>query len=587
MQKVNLEDELQRSYGAVVHLDSRDRVVQLETEALPDVDVADEGNARYGLATTDVPHRRLVGIESPGFADVWIVDLRTGERRQVARERRVVWSHLSPGGEFAAWYDADERHWFAVETDGTDVVNLTAGIPHAVWDEQDDHPMPPFPYGIAGWTEDDEALLVYDRFDIWAVDPEGRRSARRLTDGFGREHGIELRYVDLDREERTVDPDATLLLSAFDVKTKEAGFFRDRVAGDEAPARLVYGPKHYGRPSKAEDADVLLYTREDVAEFPDLWLASTSFEDPVKLSEANPQQAEYNWATVEPVEWLSADGIPLQGLLYKPEDFDPSRRYPMMVNFYERDSDELYHHFPPLPHRSVIRPTFYASRGYIVFMPDIIYEDGYPGESALDAVMPGTLMLAAEPWVDEENVGVQGHSWGGYQIAYMITRTDFFKAAEAGAPVANMTSAYGGIRWGSGLSRIFQYERTQSRIGGSLWDETERYLENSPLFNLDRVKTPLLIMHNDEDHAVPWEQGIELFMGLRRLDKPVWMIVYNDELHWPTSEAEKRDWNIRMQQFFDHYLKGAPAPRWMTEGIPATEKGRTLGLEAEGPDGGP
>jgi dipeptidyl aminopeptidase/acylaminoacyl peptidase len=342
----------------------------------------------------------------------------------------------------------------------------------------------------------------------------------------------------------------------------------------------VWDRKQFGRPVRADDAAALLYTREDVAEFPDLWVADGGFGDPVKVSDANPQQAEYNWATVEMVEWLSADGLTLQGLLYKPEDFDPSRTYPMMVTFYERDSDNLYAHHPPLPHRSVIRPTFYASRGYLVFVPDIAYQDGYPGESAMDAIMPGTLKLAAEPWVDEDNVGVQGHSWAGYQIAYMVTRTDFFKAAGAGAPVANMTSAYGGIRWGSGLSRMFQYERTQSRIGTSLWENRDRYIENSPLFLLDRVNTPLLIMHNDQDGAVPWTQGIELFMGLRRLGKPAWMIVYNDEPHWPTTEPNKRDWNIRMQQFFDHFLKGAPAPEWLVEGVPATEKGRTLGLEA-------
>jgi dipeptidyl aminopeptidase/acylaminoacyl peptidase len=328
---------------------------------------------------------------------------------------------------------------------------------------------------------------------------------------------------------------------------------------------------------------VLLWTREDVAEFPDLWVSGPEFQDARRMSDANPQQAEYNWATVELVEWLSADGVPLQGLLYKPADFDPSASYPLMVNFYERDSDNLYRHFPPLPHRSVIRPTFYASRGYIVFMPDIVYRDGYPGESALDAVVPGVLKLVEErPYIDRARIGVQGHSWGGYQIAYMVTRTDLFAAAEAGAPVSNMTSAYGGIRRGTGMSRMFQYERTQSRIGGSLWEKPELYLENSPLFELERVTTPILMMHNTHDAAVPFEQGIEMFVGLRRLGKPAWLIDYNDGLHWPVTPATIRDWNIRMQQFFDHFLKGAPAPEWLENGIPATEKGRTLGLEPAG-----
>jgi dienelactone hydrolase len=578
MQLVNAEEERKRTYQAVVHLDRRDRIVQLATPDLPEVRVGADGDADVALAETDLPYRGLVGIEAPGFSDLWLVDVRDGSRRKVVESRQVGGAALSPGARFASWYDFVDRQWYGVETARGEPRVLTAGIPFPLWNEADDRPMTPTPYGRAGWTDGDRHLLVYDQYDIWAVDPAGRAAPRRITDGTGRERSIRFRYVDLDPTEPAIGRDAPLLLSAFHEGTKDAGFFRGHVAGSP-PEELVFGPKRYNRPVRAENDGALLYTREDVAEFPDLWLAGPWLEAPARVSRANPQQLEYNWATVELIEWVSTDGVPLQGLLYRPEDFDPTRRYPMMVYFYERSSDGLHQHTPPLPHRSVIRPTFYASRGYIVFVPDIVYQEGYPGKSAMDAVMPGTLMLAAEPWVDEHNVGVQGHSWGGYQIAYMVTQTNFFRAAGAGAPVANMTSAYGGIRWQTGTSRIFQYERTQSRIAGSLWEQRARYIENSPLFFLDRVETPLLIMHNDEDGAVPFEQGIELFMGLRRLGKPAWLVNYNDQPHWPVTAANIRDWNIRMQQFFDHYLKGAPAPMWLSEGIPATEKGRTLGLE--------
>ena len=579
MQLERLEEERERSYLAVALLD-RDRVVQLASPALPEVEVGSRGDADVALAETGVPYRGRIGIDAPGYSDLWLIQVPTGERRRVLEQRQVAGAALSPESRYVAWYDYGQRNWFALPVAGGEPVNLTAEIPYPVWEVEADRPMAPGPYGAADWTEDDEELLVYDRYDIWAVDPARPASPRRITEGLGREQRLRLRPVDLDSEERALDPSSPLLLSAFDLQTKDAGFYRDRIGGDQPPERLVYAPKRFGRPERAEEAGVLLYTREDVAEFPDLWVAGLDFRDTRRISDANPQQEEYEWATVELVEWLSSDGEPLQGLLYRPEDFDPSERYPMMVYFYERNSDNLHEHTPPLPHRSIIRPTFYASRGYIVFIPDITYETGYPGESAMDAVMPGVLRLAEEPWVDEHNVGVQGHSWGGYQIAYMVTQTDFFKAAGAGAPVANMTSAYGGIRWGSGMSRMFQYERTQSRIGGSLWDEPLRYIENSPLFYLEEVETPLLIMHNDQDGAVPWYQGIELFMGLRRLGKPAWLINYNEQPHWPVTAANIRDWNIRMQQFFDHFLKGAPAPVWLAEGIPATDKGRTLGLEA-------
>jgi dipeptidyl aminopeptidase/acylaminoacyl peptidase len=579
MQLVNAERERTRTYEAVVHLGRGDRVVQLATEAMPTVQTGDRGNADFAMAETDVPYRQLVGFETPGFSDLWLIDVRDGQRRKVVENRQVGMAGLSPGGRYLAWYDFADRHWQAIETARDRRVVLTADIPFPVWSEDHDLPMLPGPYGRAGWTEGDLDLLVYDRFDIWAVDPAGRDAPRPITNGLGREWDIQLRHIDLDPTAPAISREEPMLLSGFHVRTKDAGFFRADIMGGHALQELVWGPKSYGRPVRAQGGDALLYTRQDVVEFPDLWTAGPWLEGATRVSHANPHQADYNWASAELVEWHSTDGTPLQGILYRPEDFDPSRAYPLIVYFYERSSDGLHQHIPPLPHRSVIRPTFYASRGYLVFVPDIVYQQGYPGKSAMDAVMPGVLRLAAEPWVDESNVGIQGHSWGGYQIAYMITRTNFFKAAGAGAPVANMTSAYGGIRHETGLSRVFQYERTQSRIGGSLWEQTPRYIENSPLFFLDRVRTPLLIMHNDGDGHVPFQQGVELFIGLRRLGKPTWLINYNDQPHWPVTAANIRDWNIRLQQYFDHFLKGAPAPAWMVDGIPALEKGRTLGLD--------
>jgi dipeptidyl aminopeptidase/acylaminoacyl peptidase len=305
-----------------------------------------------------------------------------------------------------------------------------------------------------------------------------------------------------------------------------------------------------------------------------------------KVSEANPQMAEYRWGTAELTHWQSTDGRPVAGLLFKPDDFDPSEKYPMMVYFYETNSDGLHSFRRPFGGGSSISVSFYVSRGYVVFIPDIHYRDGYPGESAFDCIVPGVQSVVAQGFIDSERIGVQGHSWGGYQIAYLVTKTDIFAAAEAGAPVSNMTSAYGGIRWASGLSRMMQYERTQSRIGGTLWDKLQLYMENSPLFSAPRVNTPLLMLHNDEDGAVPWYQGIEYFVALRRLQKPVWMLNYNGEAHGLRKYPNQKDWQQRMQQFFDHYLIDAPAPVWLEEGVPAVKKGRTLGLEyvSEQPD---
>jgi dipeptidyl aminopeptidase/acylaminoacyl peptidase len=291
------------------------------------------------------------------------------------------------------------------------------------------------------------------------------------------------------------------------------------------------------------------------------------------VTDANPQQAQYAWPTAELFEWTSDDALPLQGIVYKPAGFDPSKKYPMVIYYYESLSDNLHQYNAPAG-RNVINPTVYASNGYVVFFPDIAYTTGYPGQSALKSIVPAVHKLADQGLIDIKRVGIAGQSWGGYQSAYIITQTPLFAAAFLGAPVANMTSAYGGIRWESGNSRVQQYERGQSRIGGTLWSSTMKYIENSPLFYVDRVQTPVLIMSNDGDGAVPWYQGIELFIGLKRFGKEAYFVDYNGDAHNPRKRANQLDVDRRMQQFFAAKLKGEPAPEWMEKGIPFLNKGR-------------
>lgn len=582
MQLVELDDDTTRAYTGQAPIDGGP-VVLLGDPEVPDVRLVDEGDGEVALGLTDRPYRRLVSWDGR-YTDAYLIDVATGERRRVVERLRGT-PRLSPGGRWVYWWDGERRGWFARAAAGGEEVALTAALPGPVHDLFDDRPEPPGAYGSPGWTTGDAAFLVYDRTDLWAVDPERPGTPRSVTDGVGARDGLRFRAIDTDPDTEAWAPDEPLLLSAFDLRTKASGLYRDRIDGTAPPRRLLFEEALVSSPRRADDADRFLFTRETFEQFPDLWVAGPDFDDAVRVSNANPQQAEVRWGSSELVEWTSNDGTPLQGILYTPEGFDPSRTWPMMVYFYERSSDGLHRHVVPSAGGSSINTSFYVSRGYLVFVPDIPYEVGHPGESALDAVVPGVQYLANQGFVDRERIGVQGHSWGGYQIAWMITRTNLFAAAEAGAPVANMTSAYGGIRWGTGMSRMFQYERTQSRIGGTLWEAPLLYLQNSPLFMLDKVTTPLLMMHNDEDTAVPWEQGIELFVALRRLDKPVWLLNYNGEPHGLRREANRKDWAIRMQQFFDHYLLDAPAPVWMEKGVPAVAKGRSLGLDLVGAPG--
>lgn len=584
-QKVQLESEKKRSYP-VVWYPLKDRFVVLGSPELPELRFQEQRDANLALAYSEEPYLKNISWEGVAHKDLYAVDLLTGNKKMIVHDIRCN-PLLSPGGHYIAWWSDQDTAWFAWSARTGTTARLTDNRVVAFYDEETDVPDYPNEHGLAGWLSDDAAVLIYDQFDLWRIDPDGKRKPERITRG--RETKTTYRYLRLDPEERAVAPNAQLLLHQFNDVSKAEGYAWLDLKHDNLQP-WMQGDFSYSRsPVKARDVSALVFTKANFQTFPDLlYVQHTDNQagnkhfpvaDVCQISHANPQQSEYAWGTIETVQWTSLSGEKVHGLLVKPEGFDPAKQYPMIVNFYEKLSDGLFQHRAPEFLRSQINYTFYASRGYLVFAPDIAYRTGYPGESAYDAVVSGVTALMEKGFVDPKRIALQGHSWGGYQSAYLVTRTNLFACAEAGAPVANMTSAYGGIRWESGLSRAFQYEHQQSRIGGTLWEYPMRYLENSPLFALDKVHTPLLILHNDKDGAVPWYQGIELYSGLRRLGKPTWLLNYNDEPHWPVKLQNRIDFQRRMQQFFDHYLMGTPEPKWMQRGVPPMEKGILQGWE--------
>ncbi len=565
-QQKQMEDRYRnRTFDAVYHLDGG-RFVQLGDEAMWSVELSGDGTVGFGQ--TDMPYRRRISYDS-GYYDFYLVDPATGERTLI-KEESYFRGDLSPEGRYVTWFGTD-RQWHAYDIASGTTRNISRQLPVQVWNRLADRPQPPYSYGDAGWTEGDASFLINGEFDVWEVAPDGS-SARNITEGYGREHSISFRYWQTDPDQESIDPSETLYFRITDEATKAQGVATDRVRGDREPRILHLADYSYGFPRKAEDSDAVLTPRQTFYEFPDLWVTDMDFEDWEKISDVGAQRDAFIWGRAELMDYIAADGMEYQGILVKPEDFDPSKKYPMMVYIYEKLTGGLHRFRSPGPGTS-INPSYYVSNGYLIWMPDIYYGTGHPGPDAVDCVVPSVERVIAEGYVDPERVGLQGHSWGGYQGAYMITQTDIFAAIESGAPVSNMTSAYGGIRWGSGMVRQFQYEHTQSRLGRTLWDGgMNRYIENSPLFYSDRINTPVLIIHNDEDTAVPWYQGIEWIMALRRLGKPAWMLNYNGEAHGLRQRVNQKDYTIRMQQFFDHYLKGTPMPDWMKEGIQAWEK---------------
>ncbi len=574
-QENRLDREKRRGYSHVMDLKTG-TIQSLADTQYDEVRLFDEGNGNMAFAFDEKPYHKMISYEGYPDKNLALINLTTGNKEEVIK-RLNGFPNWSGEGKYIYWYDRRAKVYKALDVAKKKELVLTDNDEVLFYNEIHDQPADPWNYGTLGWSTDDKALYVYDRYDIWKIVPGTKRKNKRITNG--RDRQLRVRHISLDDEVTNFPEDTTLLVSIFNENDKSGGIaWLDLSTG--TLEEIESGPYQYRRNFiKAEEANDIVFTRENFETFPNLIHTAGDFKDLNVFSDANPQQSEYAWGTIELIRWKTESGKDMQGMLVKPPGFDPEKKYPMLVNFYEKSAQNLHRHRAPYAHRSTINYSYYANQGYVIFNPDVPYTIGYPGDSGLEAVMSGVDAVLELGFVDESRMGLQGHSWGGYQVAYILVKTGRFACAESGAPVVNMTSAYGGIRWGSGMSRMFQYEKTQSRLGATLWEAPERYLENSPLFELDKMTTPVLILHNDKDGAVPWYQGIEYFVALRRLNKEAWFLNYNDEPHWPVKRQNRLDFNKRMQQFFGYYLKGEPIPQWMHKGVSPMDKGINQGLE--------
>ncbi len=569
-----LATDLKRSFMAVVK-PGNDLILQLGAEDAERISLVDEGNADWVLAESNKGNRIASQWEGRSKGTAYAISTSDGSRRLI-KANSIGRFEASPAGKYVYWYDPVVKNYFTWDVKTGIIKNVTDKIKEPLYDVENDVPDYPRPAGFTGWTENDQYMLVNDVYDIWQADPKGVELPKNITNGFGKKNKTEFNYVNLDREIRFINADENVLLRSQDKTTKFAGFYTKKVNQVSDPVLITAGPYSFAGPIKAKQAEQFLVQRSNISKS-EIFTSST-LKELTQLSNIAAQQEEINWLTTELVKWKMFDGKMSEGLLFKPENFDPTKKYPIIFYFYEKDADGLYNYRTPAPSASTVNIPYFVSNGYLVFDPNIYYKDGEPGQSAYNSIVSAAKYLSKMPWVDSTRMAIQGQSWGGYQVAYLITKTNIFRAAGAGAPVANMTSAYGGIRWGTGLNRQFQYEHTQSRIGATLWQRPDLYIKNSPLFSADKINTPLLMMHNDADGAVPWYQGIEFFTALRRLDKKVWLLQYNNEDHNLVERKNRKDLSVRLSQFFDYYLKDAKPAKWIKDGLPAIDKGKDWGL---------
>lgn len=500
-------------------------------------------------------------------ADLYRVNLKTGKREKIVDLVKRTLGY-SPDGQYYALQKDGALHVVKLASNRLIDISSATGVHFMDLDHPYPHEKPP--YGLAGWTKDGKSIILNHKYDLWSVKLDGS-GGKNITQNLGNENEIRFRYINLSTDNPYIDSKKEWLLSAYGEWTKKAGYYNLKLG--KKPQKLIFDDYAFGRIQKAKKSDHLIFTRESFVEFPDYHITDLSFSKPHRLTDANPQQKEYKWGSKVLIDYTNSKGDKLQGTLTLPPDYEKGKKYPMIVYFYEKMSNRHHRYYMPVyddrPHGST-----YASNGYLFFQPDNVYEVGKPGTSSLDCITSATQKVIDLGYADPKRIGLQGHSWGGYQSSFILTQTDMFACVVTGAPPTDLESFYNNIYGNTGTNHVGIMEIGQVRMGRNVnpWNSREIYQRENPMFHAPKIKVPFMILHGTADGAVDWTQGLEFYNATRRLGKEVIFLSYPGEPHHLRREANQKDFQTRMKQYFDHYLMNKKAPKWMTDGIPHLKK---------------
>jgi dipeptidyl aminopeptidase/acylaminoacyl peptidase len=565
-QQVQESADKNYSYASIYRVAEK-KFIRLADDTLRSVSTPLQGQFAIG---TDVREYELSSnLDGRRYQDVYVVNLKTGERRRALEKARWPNQATTDGTKFLYYEDG---HFFAYDMASGQSTNITRTVPTSFVDTEDDHNVVKPPRPVVGWTKDGDAVLLSDGWDIWKVPATGGAGTNLTVNG--KKDGIRYRsLVRTDPEERGWDLSGPRYVNMFGEFTKKGGFGRLE-PGKPGVQPLLWDDATFGM-QKARKADVYLYTKSTPSEPADYYVTDASLKGGKKITALDGQVKNFLWSSgaqvIDYTVQLGKDGPTrkLQGSLYLPANYVKGKAYPTLVYIYEKLTNG---HFGfATPSANGFNKSVYTSNGYAVLMPDITYRLNDPGMSAVWCLTAAIKAAVATGVVDPKHIGLQGHSWGGYQTAFTVTQTDLFAAAVAGAPLTNMVSMYSLIYKNSGGTNQAIFESSQGRFFGGYWDNWEAYVRNSPVNFAKNVKTPLIILHNDQDGAVDFTQGVEYYNTLRRLGKPVVMLEYPGENHGLAKPANQQDYTVRMKEFFDYHLMGKPAPDWWTKGVPRLE----------------
>jgi len=558
-QKMTLGQDTVFNFLSAWNLDNNSFFVLAKEEA-PRVQLT--GNQKYAVVFTDKKYKPAFKED---YADAYLVNVKTGQEKLVFEKSLSgfnTFPQTSPDGKYLVYFK--DKHWWSYNIASGQNLNLTQNIKTDFWNIRDDHPASRPAVGSGGWIKGDKEILLYDEYNVWAVKPDGK-GARKLTDG-EKDETI-YRITRTDFENNYVDDSNPIFLSAYGDKTKKYGYAKLEKGKAH---RLIFEDAQINRLVKAKDNNTFLYVKQRYDEPPSLYVTE-NFASAKQVLATNQQQKNYHWGKSELINFTSTKGKKLQGALFYPANYDPNKKYPMIVYIYETLSNTVHGYTAP-SQRSAYNTTNFTTNGYFVFRPDIVYEINDPGISAVNCVVPAVDEVLKTGKIDKDKLGIMGHSWGAYQTSFIITQTDKFKAAIAGAPLTNLISMSNSIYWNTGTPDSKIFETSQGRFDGPWYERMEEHMRNSPMYNAKNIKTPLLVAFGDKDGAVDWHQGIEMYSTMRRMEKPHIMLVYADENHGLAKKENQIDYQKRQKEYFDHYLLGKPAEKWITEGVPMQDK---------------
>jgi dipeptidyl aminopeptidase/acylaminoacyl peptidase len=575
VQKVQAETDRRATFTGAVAV-ATGKFTTLADVDMPRVQVTRDG--RWAIGLNDKPYRRSWD-DLGGLQDMIRIDVANGARTTLVQGVRQNLG-ISPDSRYQLWFK-DGKLWVSDIASGART-DLSALSTENFTNTDDEQPIDKPSFGVAGWSRDGKSVLINGRYDVWQLPLVAGGKAVNLTRGLGARDEVRFRIVNLNTDpddDGSIDTAKPIVLSAYGEWTKKSGYFTLEPGKELRP--LIWQDKQISALRKAKNADRVIFTAQTFQEFPDYWTSTTALASPVKVTDANPQQAEYAWGKRILVDYVDQRGNKLQGTLALPANYQPGRKYPMLVYFYEKMSQNHHTYSMPTyddrPHMST-----YASDGYLVLQPDIVYTWGKPGSSALDDVTSAVKKVIELGYADPARVGAQGHSWGGYESSYIVTQTDMFAATVTGAPLTNLESMHNILYKQSGGGNAPLIQWGQGRMGTVPWEDLANYADQSAVHHVKNIKTPFLIMHGTADGAVDWNQGLEFYVAARRAGKQVILLSYPDEPHHLARKENQKDFQVRMKQYFDHYLKGTPAPKWMSNGVLFLDRAREVVVTTDG-----